>query len=586
MRRDRRCFVLGAIAAAVAVPGVARADGLVAQLSVNATELRVGDELELELEVRREGSGSVPDPELPAGLADAFEVTQSFRGGTGFQITLGGGGSSRTMHSSMSITAIALKPGTHALSFTVDDGGKKVVSNVVEIVVTGAEAAAATPARPTTGKPTQPDGDVFVWAATDKTEAWVGEQIEYRLDVYERSLLSTVALRTPPNFADFYTHDLPEGEGTVEEVGGVVYRVRPGMRRALFPQKAGTLVVGAPEITIGRRRRDRGAAVSIVVKPLPAEGQPKGFSPNNVGTFAVKAKLDRTAVKAGQPFTWTIEIAGEGNIALIDPGPWPELRGARRYDPKVDTQVQAVDRVRGRRTYALLVIPERGGTLELPAIELHFFDPSTARYEIARSEPLQVEVEGSVEPPTPTPATSDAAPEPGLESFAPIVEAAGLPREAPPARWMTPGRWGWATGAIPALFVAVWGGTAAWRRFGPDEAARRRATARRIQRERIDAATAAVDTGEGFHAAIASLLLEQAVARAGAEATGLPRPALLRLLAERKVRPEDVRSLEALLERCDAARFAAQRGSADERRATLDDALALVERSSLSRGPA
>jgi hypothetical protein len=58
----------------------------------------------------------------------------------------------------------------------------------------------------------------------------------------------------------------------------------------------------------------------------------------------------------------------------------------------------------------------------------------------------------------------------------------------------------------------------------------------------------------------------------------------MRALARRGVPQDDLRKLEGLLERCDAARFAAQRGTAEERRYLLDDALALAERSALARG--
>lgn len=582
----RRGFLVGAGALALALPRIAHAAGLTAELRVSATSLKVGDSLDLELEVTRAGGGPVPDPELPAGLADAFEVVSSFSSGSGFQLSFGRGATSRTSHSSIAVSAIALKPGTHKLSFTVDDGGTKVTSNVVEVVVEGeAAAATATAAAPTIGKPTEARGDVFVWSATSKAKAYVGEQIEYRLDVYERSLLSSVTLRTPPNFADFYTYDLPEGEAVVEEVAGVPYRVRPGMRRALFPQKAGTLVIGSPEITIGRRRRDRGPAVSVEVAPLPAKGQPPGFSPNNVGNFTIAAKVDRASVEVGQPFTWTVEIAGEGNVALVDPGAWPEFAGARRYEPKIESEMNAQARVTGRRTYAFLVIPETPGPLQIPALTLNFFDPVAERYAVARTEPLTVEVTGTAIAPTPGPEAAAPSAEDADDDAAlqPILDAPTLPRDPVPSPWLTPSRWGWAMVALPTLAASAWTASALWRRYGPDDAAKRRTAQQRRRRDRLEAARASVDTGEGFHAALATLLHDLAVGRVGPQGVGLPRPELMRLVEASGTPPAELRRLEGLLERCDAARFAAQRGTVDERRDMLEDAVALLDSSSLGR---
>jgi hypothetical protein len=582
---SRRGFLvaLSAAGGVALVPSLVRGAGLKAELRTSDKSVKVGDAIEIELEVTREGGGPVPDPELPEGLADGFEITSSMATGSGFRITFGTGPNTRTSSTGLMVTAIALKPGTYPLSFTVDDGGNKVKSNVVSITVGAVDAAEVAPVAAGT-KPTEARADVFVWATTDKPKAYVGEQIDYRMDVYERALMASVTLRTPPSFVDFYTYDLPEGEATVEDVAGVAYRVRPGMHRALFPQKAGKLVIGAPEITIGRRRRDRGPAVEVEVLPLPAEGQPPGFSPNNVGKLAVTAKADRTRVEAGQPLTWTVEISGDGNLALVDPGEWPEIAGARRYAPKVESQMRTESRIGGTRTYAFLVIPEAPGTVTLPAIEIDYFDPGMARYEVARAEPIAIEVTGTaVTPPGPDEATPTKADATTEETLAPIVAVDTLPRETVREPWLTPERWTTAMLALPGAGIVAWAATVAWRRFGPDDDARRRTQTKRRRRERIEAARAAVASGEGFHATVAMLLHELAVAKAGPSATGRPRPELVRMLEERGVPRADVHKLEALLDRCDAARFAKQHGTAEERTSLLEDAIALVERSELGR---
>lgn len=581
--RSRRGFLvgLGAFGGATLVTSTARAGDVKAELRVSSKALKVGDQVEVELEVVREGGGPVPDPELPTGMSDAFEIVSSMSTGSGFRVSFGSGGNSRTSNTGLMLTAIALKPGTFNLAFTVDDGGTKVKSNVVAVTVTPIDVDIAPPVVAGT-KPTEARADVFVWATTDKAKAYVGEQLDYRMDVYERALMASVTLRTPPSFADFYTYDLPEGEASVEDVAGVAYRVRPGMHRALFPQKAGKLVIGAPEITIGRRRRDRGPAVEVEVLPLPAQGQPPGFSPNNVGKIIVTAKADRVAVEAGQPLTWTVEITGDGNIALVDPGAWPTIVGARRYDPKIESTMRTDSRIGGTRTYSFLVIPEAPGTVSLPEVKVDYFDPGTARYEIAKAEPIAIEVTGTAS------ATTAAPDEPKVETqkdeaLAPIADAESLPREAAAEPWLTPARWTTAMLALPTAGAVAWAASAAWRKFGPDEDARRRGASKRLRRDRLESARAAVPTGEGFHATLAVLLHDLAVTKVGPSGTGRPRPELIRMLESRGVPLTEVRRLEALLDRCDAARFAAQQGTAEERNDLLEDAIALVERSPLGR---
>jgi len=583
MASRRRFLTITAGAAAALCAGVVHAaPGLRAEIVVDRDRLQVGEEIRMELVVTRTGSGAVPDPELPPALADAFEIVEQ-GSSTSSRMFLGGGGTSREVTVTMQVGAVALKPGKHVLVFTVDDGGKKVTSNEIEVVVEGEAIAKEGAAVATTNKPTESKGDVFLWASTDKTKAYVGEQITYALDVYERRQLMSVGLRKPPSFTDFHTYALPEGEPTMEVVAGVVHRVRPGMRRALFPQKAGTLTIGPAEIAIGRRRRDRSPALAIEVMPLPAEGQPADFSPTNVGTFELAAEVDRTSVEVGQPFTWTVTLKGTGNLPLVDPGKWPQLRGARRYEPKVDTEMQAIERIGGKRTWSFLVIPEQPGTLVVPAHVLHYFDPALGRYATAETKPIDIEVTG-----TAAVAASDADADEAddRERFAPIVGGSTVPREVVGERWLTPRRWLWGMLAIPTVAATGWAALAAWTRLGPDQAQRQRNAERRRQRERIESARRALGTGDGFHAQLAALLHEHAVAATDGEGVGLARPDLLRRLLRRGVAADDVRRLERLLDTCDAARFAARRSGGDDeaaRQVLFDEALALLRDSTLAR---
>ena len=72
------------------------------------------------------------------------------------------------------------------------------------------------------------------------------------------------------------------------------------------------------------------------------------------------------------------------------------------------------------------------------------------------------------------------------------------------------------------------------------------------------------------------MLQDVALERAGPSGVGLPRPQLCRLLEQRGVSHDDARRFEALLERCDEARFAGDKGTAEDRQSLLDDALAVV----------
>ncbi len=259
---------------------------------------------------------------------------------------------------------------------------------------------------------------------------------------------------------------------------------------------------------------------------------------------------------------------------MLDPGSWAEVPGVCRYDPKVTTERSGGSTVGGRRSYAFLMIPERPGKIEIPAHTLAFFDPEAEAYQTVASPVVEVVVGGD---PTAIVASSDEAPEPAVgleEPLAPVFSVETVPRRLPRERWLTNERWLYGMLGVPMLALLGLGAGMAWRRFGPDEAAVARARARDRRRARIEEAEAAVESGAGFHTALANLLQEVALDRAGPAGVGLPRPELIRMLDAHGVSGDERRRLESLLDRCDAARFGAQSGSASDRHALLDEALA------------
>ncbi len=572
-----RALTVGAAVAGVGLAGRAHAAREVeVEARVSAPITRVGESVQLTLIVRVRGGQPPRRLPLPTAAQEHFDLgraeSQTGRSGNPFSAA------SMVYTRQLAVPITPRDKGTFELGFSVEIDGETYESNVPTLEVLGGDEALPEP--PPGRDPTEAQGPVFLWAAVDKDEAYVGEQITYALDVYEQRSFLGIHLRKPPSFADFFTEELPEGEQVVKAVGSTKYRVRPGLRRALFPQKTGTLQIGSAELSVGGRQRILSRALDIEVKPLPGEGRPPGFSANNVGRYSIQAEVDRSQVAANEPVTLRITIQGEGNVKFIDPGPWPAIEGVRRYDPKVESSVRKGTPLQGMRRFEFLLIPERGGTVVIPSHTLAFFDPVSARYEVAGTEPIEIEVEGN-EGAAATPAPTA---EPVGEEVAPLVFGTTLPRHTPRERWLDAERWTYGMLAVPVLAAAGLGGAALWRRFGPDEQAQAKARRRQRHRALIEAAEKSVDGGDGFHSTLAKLLQEIAVERAGVDGVGLPRPELLRVLGQQGVPPADVERLRDLLDQCDVARFGAQPDDArNDRQALLEEVLDLVRTSRLAK---
>lgn len=590
----RRRFLTGLAGAAtlalIAGPAHA-ADRVTVAVELDRSTTQVGEAVELTIQVERVGEGrGIPDPVLPDFAALGITIAgdpSTFRGFTSMNIN---GVSQSRITQTYSYTLIPGKPGKFTLPVHVMNGAVKINAIRTPVLeVTGTAVVAAPPVAGSSSDPTEAAGDIFLWTRLDKPRAYVGEQLIYALEVYERLPFPNIQLRALPGFPDFWSEEMPEGEMRTESVAGTPYRVHPGLRRALFPQRAGTLTISAPEVGVGMRRRVGGRATTVEVLPLPSDGRPADFSANNVGLYTIAAKVDRAKVKQGEPFTLTVTIAGTGNIRVIDPGAWPELDGLRRYDPKVETHASVGTQLGGEQVYEFLIIPERAGGLEVPAHSFSFFDPATARYQTVRTQPIAITVAGDPNAPAPG-VDSPEAPTPGKTAslgddglLAPLITPDAVPRVAVETSWLTPRRF--TTGMLLAPVALGVGGLARalWRRLGPDDSSR--ASAARLARQRglIAQAEAGVASGAGFYNALSQLLQALAVERAGVEGEGLPRRALLELLARKGVAAEDLSRLGRLLDRSDAARFGAASEAATDRRAALDDALTLVRSSSLTR---
>ncbi len=589
----RRQFVVS-LATLVWVAGVAspvRAAGRTGvKVSLDRDRVQVGARITYVVEVTREGAGTPPDPVLPAILGEAFRIEGPFVGSSVKSIFIQGR-ASRTASFTHTYTITPLKPGEFRLgAHIVDDGGSKVSSNDPLLVVSGEPLPAKT--TPEGGKPSEARGEVFLWGTVDKTQAYVGEQIVYALEVYERTRFMNIGLRTLPTFKDFWTEELPEGERRNELVDGIPYRVHPGIGRALFPQRAGTLGVGSAEATVGLRRRVTGDAITITVQPLPAQGQPSEFVANNVGRYSIEARVDRNRVEQGQPLTLSVSVDGVGNVRVVEPDRWPVMDGMRRYDPKIDTIVEIRSDgdgrplVGGKRTYEFLIIPDRVGKVTIPVHKLHFFDPTRERYDSVETAPIEIDVVAGTGPGLVETQGRPSA-EKGTENASdlrPPVSGDTLPRHVPRRIWLTPGRWIAGMTAVPTIVAAAFVGRIVARKVGGDDAARIRAQNRARRRELLDDAREAVDGGDGFHATMSQLLQDVAVERAGSEGVGLTRPALLGLLADRGMDESKLDRLRRLLDRCDAARFGSETGDAAARRQLLDETLSFLRDSGLGKG--
>lgn len=358
-----------------------------------------------------------------------------------------------------------------------------------------------------------------------------------------------------------------------ETIDGVNYYTFTA-ERTVIPLKPGSFEVGATlsgDVVLrqgdgffdtGERR-----TVSVPCEPLrfsvrdlPSEGRPANFS-NLVGRFTVSASADPVSATVGDPITLKITVNGQGPMDRVPP---PNLRrqlGADRF--RIPDDMASPELRPGQVLFTQTIRPLSESVNQIPPIEVPFFDTRTGKYETARSSAIPLRISPArVVTAQDAVAAAGAKPRPaeiesregGLEANI-IVPAAltdqrfNLRREASSPALL-------AVAAGPGVLSAgAWAAVAlrARRDARPSAQRRRRALARAQQtlaRTGTPDSTASTSTPA---AAVSRALCGYVADRFDLADTLTTKECHERLLA---IDPALADRARAVLERCDAARFA------------------------------
>jgi hypothetical protein len=477
-------------------------------------------------------------------------------------------------------------------------------------------------------------GVLFILPTISETRIYQGQQVRLafhlcidaaglkRAGLDLRSLqVANYSIPKLPQFLKDEVFPVPQRLTTQERnIGGKVFTVAPLYEVVITPTKTGRLTVEpfVMEMLIpvpGRRDpffddpffRDFGGMsvfsrlnsaralvmspqIDVEVTPLPAEGKPADFS-GGVGEFKVSVKADRTSARAEDDIVkLQVRVEGSGDAAVITAPTLPEIAGAELLEDPKSAVTRWTDKEKrmSAKTFDYLIRPLVPGTLEIPPVAVSFFNPASNAYETAQSERVRIEVTPGSHPSTAltaaatTPRKNDAITTEGEREARDdlryikvgkltVVRPGVLAGQGPAFAVLM--------GVPPVLWLAGWlvGRHRMRRGSRPDYYRARGATAR--ARRQLRRAAGLVETGQvaAFHDELASALRGYFAGKLGADAPGLTIEKILTDLENRDVAPDLRERVRALLEACDAARYAAVEPTRDQMRQTLNEAVEVLE---------
>ena len=379
LKRFLVCLALSALAAQVEAQGV--------NASVDRSQVALDGQLLLTVVVEGSQEARPVLPDLPD-----FRVVS--RGGMTRATSIVNG--IRTEQSSHRFILIPSRVGQFTVGpVTADIGGVTYASSPfrVRVLATGEEPAE--------------QAEAFLTVAVSDSSPFVGEQVVYTWRFYRRIRVADARI-TALDFGDFTSEELGEVQEYDTTYQGLPYRVSE-LKRALFAQRPGEVSIPASELTceipVRRNRRSsffdfgrlateprvlRSKSVTLNIRPLPTA--PNDFS-GLVGDFSIRSSLSKNELKVGESATLEVRVQGTGNIQLMREPALDGLAAFKVYEDKPSTHINRTgDGLRGTRTFRKALVPLEAGILDLPPLDLVFFDPNREVFRTRSTERIPVQV--------------------------------------------------------------------------------------------------------------------------------------------------------------------------------------------------
>lgn len=571
--------VSGAVVLLTALLAAGTANALDISLGLDRSETTVGQQFSVEVTLRHNGMGRLPDATLPPveGLRQVNRYTSQ-----NFQFVNG----RATSSVKISYVYVADAEGEFTIGpARVEKDGEIYESEPVVMKVVPAGSSASVRRLGEEDAAAAEGDDLIVLGQVDDANPYVNEQITYTFTFLHRARVLEGGRYTAPSFQGFWTEELDKTEPRQVVIDGRRYTAER-IRTALFPTGPGEYVIGEAFVNTmvedrRRRRRDpfdvfgsdrfglfrsgrevvlRTDPIRVNVRTLPTLGKPDDFT-GAVGQFELTAEVDRSELDAGEPVTLTVTLSGTGNVKVVPDPDLGELDGFKVYESQSsEKNGRNEDRIIGEKIWEFVLVPTSGGDIEIPALSMSVFDPEAERYVRLATKAIPLEVEAT-----------DLAEALALGGDIQLAKERVRLRQRD-IRWVKPAdgplrRSGSSPFTRPIFLLAhavpvlAFAGSSVYRkhknRLRSDVEWARSRGAARAAKERLKSASTALAASdlEAFFGALSSGLRGYVADKLSLAAASLEEDAVRVGLSQHRVSEEDSAEFFSLLASCDGARF-------------------------------
>lgn len=273
------------------------------------------------------------------------------------------------------------------------------------------------------------EADVFLASEIDFEETYVQAQVLYRIKIYRAVATRQPALREPVFTGAEVLVEQASDERNYEAIlNGRAYNVVE-YAFAVFPQESGEISISPArfEARVLRDGRITGRKIfesdSHVIKvnpipPPPAEFPDAAWLPAHEVALSQNWSREPDALRAGEPISRDITVSALGQletqIPVIEP---PVVDGVSIYPdrPVLARELEALG-IRGIRTDTYAMIGGNAGDVELPALELPWWDIAAGEWRVASLPAQSLSILPGPQSNTPAPVEAEPVPAGDAES--------------------------------------------------------------------------------------------------------------------------------------------------------------------------
>lgn len=317
-----------------------------------------------------------------------------------------------SVSNSYTYTLLPKRTGTFTIpsaSIMVDN--QKYTSNglTIKVLPPDKESSKSEKQESSTSPSTVSEENIFIRTSISKSTVYEQEPVLLTYKLY--TLLDVVQCinKKMPDFDGFLKQEIEQAQNkqfSYENYNGRNYGTVVLYQALLYPQRPGVISIDNANFEAVIQVKNQTSihsifddffdsytnvsknliapGVKINVKPLP-QNKPSLFA-GAVGTFTMSSSLSANQIKENEAVTLKINIAGSGNLKLIQA---PEIKFPNDfevYDPKITNNFKTtLAGVQGTKTIEYLFIPRHHGEYIIPSAEFSYFDLRDNVYKTLRT---------------------------------------------------------------------------------------------------------------------------------------------------------------------------------------------------------